>query len=266
MIEANTVHNETEAMHKTGQHIEMVASPRWVRVLFGGEYIANSQRVLLMREKGHTPVYYFPEEDVRTEFLQPTDHTTHCPYKGDAVYWTITVGDQVAENAVWSYPEPLEEAPDLTGYLAFDWEEMDAWFEENEEIFLHPRDPFKRVDALPSSRHVEVEVNGVTVGESSRPVILFETGLPPRYYLPKTDVRQDLLIPGEKVTVCPYKGKAHYYSVKTDEEINENIAWYYRYPKSGLGEIENHICFYDERVDAVYVDGERQPKPETPFA
>ena len=103
-------------------------SPRWVRVMLGGETVADSKRVKLLHESGHLPVYYFPEEDVRMEFLEESDHTTSCPFKGEALYWSVRAGDKVAENAVWSYPEPIDSAPPIATYLAFYWPMMDAWF------------------------------------------------------------------------------------------------------------------------------------------
>ena len=103
-------------------------SPRRVRVVFGGENVADSRSVKLLHEIGHLPVYYFPQQDVRMDLPEATDHTTHCPFKGDASYWSVKVGDTVAENAAWGYPEPIDSAPPLAGLIAFYWREMDAWF------------------------------------------------------------------------------------------------------------------------------------------
>jgi uncharacterized protein (DUF427 family) len=103
-------------------------SPRRVRVMFGGEIVADSRRVKLIHEQGHLPVYYFPRSDVRMDLLEATDLTTHCPFKGDASYWSVRVSDRVAENAVWGYPEPIDSAPPLADYLAFYWNKMDEWF------------------------------------------------------------------------------------------------------------------------------------------
>ena len=111
-------------------------SPRRVRVVFGGETVADSRRAKLLHEAGLLPVYYFPIEDVRMELLEESDHTTHCPYKGDASYWSVRAGVRVAENAVWSYLEPIDSAPPIAGYLAFYWRKMDHWYEEDEEVFV----------------------------------------------------------------------------------------------------------------------------------
>jgi uncharacterized protein (DUF427 family) len=237
-------------------------SPRRVRVVFGGETVADSRRVKLMHEARLLPVYYFAEEDVRMELLEESAHMTHCPFKGDASYWSVRVGEKVAENAVWGYPEPLENAPPLAGYLAFYWRKMDHWFEEDEEVFVHPRDPYHRVDVLESSRHVKVLVNGETIAETNRPRILFETGLPPRYYIPPEDVREEALVPSDKQTQCPYKGVASYYTVEAGGERIEELIWYYPEPIPEASKIAGQLAFFNEKVD-LEVDGEEQEQPKT---
>ena len=240
-------------------------SPRRVRTVFGGETVADSRRVKLMHEKGLLPVYYFPEEDVRMDLLEATDHTTYCPFKGDASYWSVKVGDRVADNAVWGYPEPLEDAPTLAGYLAFYWRKMDHWYEEEEEVFVHPRDPYHRVDVLESLRHVKVRVNDEVVAETNHPKLLFETGLPPRYYIPPEDVREEALILSDKQTQCPYKGVASYYSVVAGGEQVEDLIWYYQEPIPEAGKIKGHLAFFNEKVD-LEVDNEEQERPMTQWS
>ena len=141
--------------------------PRRVRAFLDGVAVVDSTHTLLLLEAGHLPVYYFPPEDVRSDLLEPTDTSTHCPYKGDASYWSIRVGDRVARDAVWSYQDPLPERADIKGYLALYWNRLDAWFEEDDEVFVHPRDPYHRVDVLSSSRHVRVAVAGQTLAETA---------------------------------------------------------------------------------------------------
>ena len=240
-------------------------SPRRVRVMFGGETVADSRRVKLMHEQGHLPVYYFPRGDVRRDLLEATGHTTHCPFKGDASYWSVRVGDRVVENAVWGYPEPIDSAPPLADYLAFYWRMMDHWYEEDEEIFVHPRDPYHRVDVLESSRHVKVSLNGEVVAETERPKILFETGLPPRYYIPPEDVREEALVPSDKETQCPYKGVASYYSVEADGRRVEDLVWYYAEPIPEAAKIKGHLAFFNEKVD-LEVDGVEQERPQTQWS
>jgi uncharacterized protein (DUF427 family) len=240
-------------------------SPRRVRVVFNGEIVADSRRVKLMHEAGLLPVYYFPIEDVRMELLEESDHATHCPFKGDASYWSVSVGDRVAEDAAWSYAEPIDSCPPIAGYLAFYWRKMDHWYEEDEEVFVHPRDPYHRVDVLESSRHVRVKVAGEVVAETQRPTILFEAGLPPRYYILEEDVRMELLEASEKTTQCPYKGVASYYSVEAGDGRVEDLVWYYPEPIPEAAKIEGLLAFFNERVD-LEVDGEVQERPRTQWS
>jgi uncharacterized protein (DUF427 family) len=240
---------------RNGQHrVHVELSPRRVRVKLNGEFIADSTRAVLLRETGHQPVYYFPPEDVRQDLLEPTDLHTRCPYKGEASYWTVRVGEKVAENVMWGYQDPLEEREDIRGYRAFYWAKMDAWYEEEEQIFNHPRDPYHRVDVLESSRHIRVEIGGQTVAESRRPRLLFETGLPTRYYLPVEDVRMDLLEATETTSVCPYKGQASYWRLAADP-AGRDVAWSYLNPIAECPRIKGLIAFYNDRVDAFQVDG-----------
>ncbi|MEM7346977.1 MAG: DUF427 domain-containing protein, partial [Chloroflexota bacterium] len=214
---------------------------------------------------GHLPVYYFPASDVDMAFLEATDHTTHCPYKGDASYWTMKAGGQVTENSVWSYQSPIDSMLGIQGYFAFYWNKVDHWYEEEEEVFVHPRDPYKRIDVVPSSRHVQVVVGGQTVADSHQPFLLFETGLPVRYYLPQADVRMDLLEATTSQSRCPYKGIASYWSVKLDDQSFDNIVWGYPDPIPECPKIKDLVCFFNEKVD-LYVDGVLQPVPQTPWS
>ncbi len=243
---------------------EIEPSARWVRIRLGGQIVADSRRVLLFREPGRVPIYYFPTADVRVDLLVRSGRT--APGREEAVSWHVRAGDRTVEDAAWSYPSPPPARAGLAGHIAFDWPKMDAWFEEDDEVYVHARDPYKRIDVLHSSRHVRVVVAGETVAETRRPRLLFETRLPTRYYIPPADVRMDLLVPSAKETRCPYKGVASYYSVKMGERLVSDIAWYYRHPIPECPKIENLICFFDERVDAVYVDGERQARPVTPWS
>ena len=211
-----------------GHWIHTSQSPRQVRVVFGGETIAESKRVQLLREDGVLPVYYFPRQDVRMNLLLPTEHKSSCPYKGEASYWTARSGARVAENAAWSYVNPLPEAVGIRECIAFYWNQMDAWYEEEEQVFAHARDPYKRVDVLPSSRHVRIVLGGLTIVDTRRPQLVLETGMPIRYYIPEQDVQMELLEPTETTTRCAYKGKATYWSATIGERVFKNIVWSYR--------------------------------------
>ena len=266
MAQSGAKKDNPDDVYIPDHRVEFEPSPRWVRVKFGGGTIADSKQVMLVRETGHLPVYYFPREDVKQEFLTVTDHATHCPHKGDAAYWTVKVGDQVVENAVWGYAEPLPSAEVIRDYQAFYWHKMEAWFEEEEEVFVHPRDPYKRIDVIPSSRHIKIVVGGEVVAESRRPYLLFETGLPTRYYLPQADVRMDLLTPTEHHSRCPYKGLADYWTVTVGGQVFENIVWGYPDPIPECPKVKDLVCFFNEKVDTIYVDGETQPVPKTPWS
>ena len=249
-----------------GHRITLEPSPRRVRVVFNGETVADSARMKLMHESRHLPVYYFPLEDVRMELMSPTDHSTHCPYKGDASYWSIGVGERCEENVMWSYETPFDEHPDMAGHGAFYWGRLDHWYEEDEEVFVHARDPYKRIDTIASSRAVQVRLGGRTVAESTRTHFLFETGLPVRYYLPREDVRMDLLRPSDSRTRCPYKGEAVYWSAEIDGEMFEDIVWSYPDPIPECPKIRDLMCFYGENVDAISVEGIAVEKPVTPWS
>lgn len=233
-----------------------------VRVFLAGECVADSTAVRLVWEKLYYPVYYFPRSDVRMELLTPSGEEKRSPSRGTATLFNVTSGAKEALEAAYTYSEPKIE--ELAGLVAFDWAAMDAWFEEDEEVFVHARDPYTRVDALPSSRHIEVKINGVTVADTTRPTLLFETGLPTRYYLPLTDVRMDLLRDSDTSTQCPYKGEAGYYSVEIDGELITDIAWYYKHPVEESSRIAGMVSFYNEKVD-IFVDGEPEARPNTMF-
>ena len=222
---------------------------RRVRVVFADINIADSKRVKLLLEPMKLGIYYFPLEDVRSDALRKS---------GDRL-WDVVVGDRAAERAVW-------EREDFPGYVAFKWDLMDRWFEEDDEVFVHPRDPYHRVDVLNSSRHVKVVLGGEVVAETDRPRLLLETNLPTRYYIPKLDVRMELLTPTDLHTRCPYKGEASYWTVQVNGQEFKNIVWSYPSPIPEIPKIENLLCFYNEKVDAIYVDDELQPKPKSPWS
>jgi len=245
-----------------GSALYMEPCEKWIRVVVGGETIADSRRVLLLSESGHQPVYYFPPEDVRSDVLEPSDRHTRCPKKGEASYHTIRVGDTVVEAGAWYYPEPLEAAAPIKGMVAFYFDRMDHWYEEDEEVLVHPRDPYHRVDVMPTSRHIRVSLDGQLLAETDHAVALFESNLPPRWYLPREDVAAELE-PTDTVTRCPYKGTAGYYAVSVPGgETVKDLIWYYEQPLRAVDLIAGRLCFFNERVD-VEIDGEPERRPET---
>lgn len=236
-----------------------VKEPLWapiakrVRVRLGGKTIADSRLVMLLRDM--PPVYYFSKADVRMEWLESSDRRKDVKW-GKAVFYHVSIGDSHAENAAWSIEKADTNTPaDLTDRIAFIWDAMDEWLEEDELVRFHPRDPYTRLDPLPSTQHVRVEIDGDIVAETTRPMLLFETGLPVRYYIPRTDVRMDLLEPSDLKTRCPYKGVADYFSIKGGGSELENVIWTYPYPNREVDRIKDMLCFYHEKLDGFSLDG-----------
>ncbi len=253
----------TAKTSETRERIRIEPGAKRIRAYLGGEAVVDTTRPMLVWEIPYYPAYYFPVEDVRMDLLEADGGVAHSPSRGDGRTFAIRAGGKEALGGALRYEDsPIEELRDL---IRLEWDAMDAWFEEDEEVFTHPRDPYTRVDILPSSRHVRVEVDGVTVAESASPRLLFETGLPPRYYLPKPHVRLDLLTPTDTVTHCPYKGQAGYWSVRAGDAVHEDLAWSYRAPLPESQKIAGLIAFYNEKVD-LYVDGVRQERPSTKFS
>jgi uncharacterized protein (DUF427 family) len=248
-----------------GKALYLEPTPKRIRVVVGGETIADSRHAFMLHESGHQPIYYFPPEDVRGDVLEPSDRHTRCPKKGEASYYTIRAGSNVVEAGAWYYPEVLPGAPpELRNLIAFYFDRMDRWLEEDEEIFVHPRDPYHRVDVVPSSRHLTVSLDGEVLAESTRAMALFETNLPTRWYLPVEDVAAELE-PTDTVTRCPYKGTAGYYSVRVGGEPVKDLVWFYEEPFDEVRRIAGLVCFFNERVD-LELDSELQVRPESPWS
>lgn len=250
-----------------GEHVIRVErTERRVRAVFNGVTVADSSQAWLAHETRRMPVYYFPAGDVRMDLLTPSGRTAHDEHKGLATYYSLAAGGKTAVSAAWRFESPAEAASGLTGLVAFYWHKLDHWYEEDDEVYVHPRDPYHRVDVLHSSRHVRVVMLGETVAETTRPRLLFETNLPTRYYIPPQDVRLDLLVTSETSTECPYKGVASYYGVRVGETIAKDVAWTYRFPIPECPKIEGLICFFNEKVDTIVVDGAELPRPQTPWS
>jgi uncharacterized protein (DUF427 family) len=234
--------------------------PKWVRAEVGGETVLDTRGAVLVWEPGHVvPLYAIPRADVRMELLEA---------RGDgadrdapiAEAWALEAGDRRHDAAAWRY-----EDDELAGYVAIDWDSMDRWLEEEEEVIGHARDPFKRIDVRRSSRHVVVRIDGEQVAETRRPSLLFETGLPVRFYMPFEDAREDLLIQSATQTVCAYKGRASHWSARVGDRVHEDVAWSYPEPLPDRREIQGLLAFYNERAD-IEVDGEEVGRPETQWS
>jgi uncharacterized protein (DUF427 family) len=249
-------------MPDAARALRIEPSPKRVRTYLAGQLVADSRHPVLVWEGPHYPVYYLPAADIAAE-LVPAGRTEHSPSRGEAEVLDVKVASATAAGAALRYPEsPLAELRDL---VRLDWNSMSEWLEEDEPVYTHARDPHTRVDILASSRHVRVELDGVTVADSRQPRILFETGLPPRYYLPLTDLRMDLLRPSEASSHCPYKGTASYWSVDTGRAEHRDVVWTYRYPLPESQRIAGLASFYNEKVD-LFIDGEPQERPRTHFS
>ena len=233
-----------------------------VRILLAGELVADTTSPLLVWEVPYYPTYYVPASDIRAELIPYGSDADKV--LGEAEILTVKVpSGAAAVGAARRYP--ASPARQLHDAVRFEWEAMGEWLEEDEPVYTHPRDPHTRVDILASSRHIRVEVDGVTVADSTSPRILFETGLPPRYYLPLTGTRTDLFRPSDSQTHCPYKGTASYWSVDTGKDVHKDIVWIYRAPLPESQKIAGFACLYNEKVD-LYLNGELQERPRTHFS
>jgi uncharacterized protein (DUF427 family) len=244
------------------------ASDKWVRAYVGDVAVVDSRRPLLFWEdRFPVPGYAFPPEDVRTDLLTPsqtkqTVRNFHTPKGPVKAFYDLELDGRRLEHVAWERDDPA-----LEGLLVLTWEPgvLDRWTEEDEVVVAHPRDPHKRVEAIASSRHVEISVGGTVLADSHAPVLLFETHLPTRYYLPREDVRLDVLVPSANHTTCPYKGVAEEYWSLPGEPGVDNIAWSYADPYPAVQRVAGRIAFYNELVD-ITVDGEPQERPRSIFS
>lgn len=239
---------------------------RRIRVRFGGRQIADTTNALLLMGGYRPPKYElsnyaFPALDVLHGILAEGARSEDDP-RGEVRFYDVTVGGRLLVDGAWTFSTPTAGFEDLQDHVVFDWNAMDSWWEEDEQVYVHPRDPYHRVDALRSSRRVRVSRDGVELASTDRPVLLFETGMPTRYYIPRMDVRMELLTASETRTQCPYKGIADYYSATIAGEVLADIAWTYTIPVPECPRIEQLVCFFAEHLD-VEVDGQRQAPPTT---
>jgi uncharacterized protein (DUF427 family) len=236
--------------------------PRRIRAFAGGQKVIDTTRALYVWEWPNYPQYYIPLADVRTDLLEPEGHTQQTA-RGVVELRALRAGPVHRPRAA----KVLAESPidGLSGTVRFEWAAMDAWFEEDEQVFVHPRSPYVRVDAMRSSRSVRVELDGVVLADAGSSVMVFETGLPTRYYLSRTDIDFGPLIPTSTVTSCPYKGTTSgYWSVRAGGTVHQDLGWSYDFPTRDLLPIAGMIAFYNEKVDIV-LDGQRLERPETHF-
>jgi uncharacterized protein (DUF427 family) len=240
-------------------------APRRVRGTLGGEQVFDSTRARYVWEWPYYPQYYIPVEDVDERFLVDEQHEQRLR-QGTARRHGLRAGGIHRPGTVRIFGDEAIEG--AAGTARFDWDALDAWYEEDEQVFVHPRNPYVRVDALRSHRHVRVSLEGITLADSVTPVLVFETGLPTRYYFDRTDVDFGHLVPAGTRTACPYKGvTSAYWSVRTGGEVrdgHQDLAWAYDFPTRQLQPIAGLVAFYNEKTD-IDVDGVRLPRPRTHF-
>ena len=227
-----------------GHLLFLDAFPRRVRAEFAGRTVVDTLHGMLLHETDQLPQLYVPQTETPGELLEPSGRTTHCPYKGRARFASLVVDGETARDAVWSYPDPAPGALWLRGYHGIAFAAMDAWYDENEQVFGHLRDPYHRVDVRPTDRRVRVSLGREVLAETGHAVLVSETGLPNRLYIAPQDVREGALVPGDTTTVCPYKGTARY----ADAAGISDAAWCYPDPLPEVAALAGHWCFDEDKV------------------
>ena len=237
-------------------HVEPV--PRRIRAYLGGRLVLDTRRALYVWEWPGYPQYSIPADDlVGAELADEGHEERRAP--GPVQRHTLRAGEQERAGAAWVWGKDAAEG--LPGTVRFEWDAFDAWFEEDEQVFVHPRSPYTRVDALRSGSRVRVSADGTLLADAPSCVTVFETGLPTRYYVDRVHVDFTRLVPSDTVTSCPYKGTTGaYWSAVTAAGTHQDIVWSYTFPTRQLLPIAGLVCFYNERVD-LYVDGLLLPRP-----
>jgi uncharacterized protein (DUF427 family) len=256
-------------------------SPKWVRATIGDRVVVDTKSALLVWEPRRVvPSYAVPVGDLAAELVPydgaaaderpvPLDivdkpvldpSSPFLAHSSPGQSWTLRTPDGDRPAAAFA-----PEDPDLEGYVVLDWSAFTRWLEEDEEVTAHPRDPFDRIDCLRSSRHVTISLDGVTLADSRRPTLLFETPLPTRYYLPREDVAMELFHPSERRTLCAYKGQARYWSADVGGRLVKDLAWSYEQPRHDAAPVRDLVAFFTERLDLV-VDGAPLERPRTPWS
>jgi len=229
---------------------------RRMRVKFAGAWIADSEDVVLLHEPGRYPVAYFPLADVRPNVLVRENRTTQHQDLGDTAWFNVSVGDRSIEHAAWQHNSLPDHAGVLQGRVAFAWRAMDAFYEEDERIVGHAADPYHRIDIRQSSRRLVVRLGDRVIADTTRPVVLFESGFAPRWYVRREDIEETALTPAERQTFCPYKGLASYYDIGS----RKNAAWSYAKAWPEVARVSNLVSFEPDEVD-VFLDDKKLVAP-----
>jgi uncharacterized protein (DUF427 family) len=241
-------------------HTEPV--PRRIRAMLAGQVVLDTTAAIYLWEWPNYPQYYIPIADVRADLLVDERHEQRLS-RGTARQYGLRVGEVARPKALRVYGD--DALPGLADLARFEWDALEAWYEEDEQVFVHPRNPYTRVDAIRSTRPVRIELDGVVLAESGSPVMVFETGLPTRYYLNRTEINLAHLVPSDTVTACPYKGTTSgYWSVRVGDTIHADLAWSYDFPTRQLLPIAGLVAFYNEKVDT-HLNGTLLDRPVTHF-
>ncbi len=251
----------TDYPHSAAARGRIEPAPRRVRGFVDDQLVFDTTTARYVWEVPYYPQYYIPLADVRPGFLHDEDHPQRVQFGASRMF---TVAGERQRHTSAARVFDAGEGP-VAGLVRFEWAAL-TWFEEDEPIYGHPRNPYARVDALRSHRHVTVELDGVLLADTASPVLVFETGLPTRYYIDRTDVVFDHLEPSAAQTLCPYKGvTSGYWSVRANGELHADLAWTYNTPLPAVAPIANLVAFYNEKLD-VTVDGVRLARPTTHFS
>jgi uncharacterized protein (DUF427 family) len=221
-----------------------------MRVRFGGRWIADSERVLVLFEPGRYPVAYFPEADVSPESLQRTEHTTRHSDLGLTAWYAVRTGEKTAARGAWQHIELPTYARELQARVAFAWPAMDAFYEEEERILGHAADSYHRIDIRQTSRSLVVRHRDRVIADTQGPLVLYESGFAPRWYVPRADIDESALTRVETQTFCPYKGLCSYYDIGDARQA----AWFYPEAYTGVSRISNLVSFEPDLV-SVQLDG-----------
>jgi len=225
---------------------------RRMRIRFDDSWVADSEQAILLHEPGRYPVAYLPVEHVERGVLVPTDRTTIHRDLGATQWYTVAGPGRRAERAAWTHTALPEHASVLAEHVAFAWRAMDGFYEEDERILGHAADNYHRVDIRSSSRHLVVRAAGKTIADTTAPVVLYESGFAPRWYVPRTHVDETALTATPTRTFCPYKGIAGYYSVAGIPDA----AWFYRDAFPEAARIDDMVSFEPGKLD-VFLDGKQ---------
>lgn len=242
-------------------HVEPV--PRRIRAMLDGRVVLDTNRALYVWETPYYPQYYIPEGDVAQELLVEEAGEQHLR-RGTAKRVGLEVGGHTVSRAGRRYV--TSSVPEIVGHYRFDWDALDTWYEEDEQVYVHPRSPYVRVDALRSARPIRIQLDGVVLAEAPSSVMVFETGLPTRYYFDRDRLDLSHLRPSPTISACPYKGRTSgYWSADVDGRTHEDLAWTYEFPTRQLSPIAGLVAFYNEKVDVV-LDGVTLERPVTRYS